>query len=114
MSGGWANSDRKARLPDDWPLLRQIVIERAGGRCEIVKRNGKRCWDKGTDVDHKVAGDDHSLANLQLICPWHHQRKSSREGNAAKAVSLNALKRPPEPPPGLIAGPPTPTKFKGF
>lgn len=114
MSGGWEGSDRKSRLPDDWPLLRQIVIERAGGRCEVVKRNGKRCWDKGTDVDHKVAGDDHSIQNLQLICEWHHKRKSSREGNAAKALLLGALKRPPEAPPGTITGTPTPTQYKGF
>ena len=114
MSGGWQGSDRKSRLPADWPLLRRVVIERAGGRCEVIKKNGKRCWDDAVDVDHIVAGDDHSLAALQGICAWHHKRKSSREGNAAQAVTRNALKRAPEAPPGLIAGPPTPTQFKGF
>lgn len=114
MSGGWANSDRKSRLPADWPLLRRVVIERAGGRCEVIKRNGRRCWDDGVDVDHKVAGDDHSLANLQLICIWHHKRKSSREGNEAKALLRGQLKRAPEAPPGRIEGTPTPTQFKGF
>lgn len=112
MSGGWASSNRKSRLPADWPARRKAVLERCGGRCEVIKKNGKRCWDAATEVDHIIAGDDHS--QLQGICTWHHRRKSSREGNAAQAVSRNALKRPPEAPPGLIAGPPTPTQFKGF
>jgi 5-methylcytosine-specific restriction protein A len=89
-------------------------MERCGGRCEVIKKNGKRCYDKATDVDHIEHGDDHSPENLQGICDWHHKRKSSREGNAAQAVTRNALKRPPEAPPGAIAGPPTPTKFQGF
>lgn len=114
MSGGWEGSDRKSRLPDDWPLLRRIVIERAGGRCEVIKRNGKRCWDDGTDVDHKVAGDDHSLSNLQLLCAWHHARKSSREGNAAQAAQRAVLKYPIETHPGVIQGPPRPPANKGF
>lgn len=114
MSGGWAGSDRKSRLPDDWPLLRQVVIERAGGRCEAHKKDGRRCWDDGTDVDHKVAGDDDSLANLQLLCTWHHRQKSSIEGNAAKAALRAQLKHPVEAHPGIIQGPPRPPANKGF
>jgi 5-methylcytosine-specific restriction protein A len=89
-------------------------MERCGGRCEVIKKNGSRCWDSAKDVDHIEHGDDHSLANLRGICEWHHKRKSSREGNAAKALLLGALKRPPEPSPGVITGTPTPTKYKGF
>lgn len=114
MSGGWVGSDRKSRLPADWPLLRRIVRERSGGRCEVIKKNGKRCWDAGTDVDHKIAGDDHSLANLQLLCAWHHSRKSSREGNEAQAAQRAVLRRPVEPVPGAITGPPRPPANKGF
>jgi len=114
MSGGWAGSDRKSRLPEDWPLLRQAVMDRAGGRCEAIKKSGRRCWDKGTDVDHKVAGDDHSLANLQLLCTWHHARKSSREGNEAQAALRAMLRHPVEQHPGVITGPPRPPKNKGF
>ena len=114
MSGGWANSDRKSRLPADWPLLRQVVMERCGGRCETVKKNGKRCWDKATQVDHVIPGDDHSLANLAGICDWCHARKSSREGNAAQAAQRELLKYPVEPHPGVIQGPPRPPKNKGF
>lgn len=114
MSGGWADSDRKSRLPADWPLLRRIVRERSGGRCEVIKANGKRCWDDATDCDHITAGDDHSLSNLQDICAWHHRKKSSAEGNAAKAALRATLKHPVETHPGIIQGPPGPPKNKGF
>lgn len=112
MSGGWASSDRKSRLPADWPARRKAVLERCGGRCEVIKKNGKRCWDTATEVDHIIAGDDHS--QLQGICTWHHRRKSSREGNEAQAALRAQLKHPVETHPGIIQGPPRPPKNKGF
>ena len=114
MSGGWAGSDRKSRLPADWPLLRRIVRDRSGGRCEVIKKNGRRCWDAATDCDHIVPGDDHSLSNLRDICTWHHRQKSSAEGNAAKAAYRAQLKHPVETHPGVITGPPRPPANKGF
>lgn len=102
MSGGWelaeGKASRKSRLPDDWQALRKIVIERAGGRCEILMRSGKRCHDPGTDVDHVKAGDLHDLSNLQLLCRWHHGQKTAREANAARTPRTN--KHPGEKHPG--------------
>lgn len=90
MSGGWAGSDRRARLPDDWEDRRAAVKARAGGRCEYIifpRRGGYfRCGAEGADADHIDRGDDHSLGNLRWICPPHHRHKSSSEGNAAKAA----------------------------
>ncbi len=81
-------------------------------------RSGKRCRDKATEVDHVVAGDDHSLANLRGICSWHHQRKSSREGAAASAARQAAitakLTRKPETHPGTLSGVPVPLTRQGF
>lgn len=99
MAGGWERNtpDRKSRLPENWADLRRQVEARAGGRCEIVKGNGKRCWDRGTDCDHIVRSDtDHSLENLQWICTWHHQRKTSAEANAAQAGKRPTSKHPGE------------------
>jgi hypothetical protein len=87
-------------------------MERCGGRCEVIKKNGQRCWDKATDVDHIVAGDDHS--QLQGICTWHHAKKSSAEGNAAQAALRAMLKHPVERHPGIITGLPRPPANKGF
>lgn len=81
---GWVGSDRKSRLPDDWSAIRKRVRARAHYMCEArdVQPDGTvtSCPNPGRDVDHVVAGDDHSLSNLQLLCTWHHRRKSSSEG----------------------------------
>lgn len=100
MSGGWAGSDRGARLPADWPWRRAQVQKRAGGRCErkIPGRNGGtfRCSAPGTDCDHIIPGDDHRLENLEWLCGRHHDIKSSAEGNAAKAAKKAQGRRQPE------------------
>lgn len=105
-SGGWKGSDRKSRLPSNWVGLTGIVRQRAGGRCEMTepfKEGGlvKRCWRRGRDVDHIVAGDDHSLQNLQLLCPYHHGKKSAMEGVEARKKA--PAKRDPEAHPGSKA-----------
>ena len=108
------SSDRKSRLPANWRQLRAVVLERCGGRCEVVKKSGVRCWDKATDVDHIVAGDDHSLSNLRGICDWHHKRKSSQEGVEARRAKRSVLRREPEAHPGLLKVPLAPPPNKGF
>ncbi len=95
----WEGSDRAARLPRDWRERRAKVLERDGHRCTVLMRNGSRCRDRATEVDHIVPGDDHRLDNLRAICAWHHARKSSAEGNAAR-TRLSSY-REPERHPGL-------------
>lgn len=101
MSGQWAGSDRRERLPANWAELREAVMRRAGGRCEAIKSSGQRCPNGGRDCDHIQAGDDHSLSNLQWLCIWHHRAKSSAEGNDAQAVVRAKLRRPGRRHPGL-------------
>lgn len=109
----WHGSDRKSRLPVDWERLRKVVLQRCGMRCQWVE-DGFRCHNTATDVDHIVAGDDHSLANLQGLCNPHHLIKTAKETNEARA-KIKALGRlPEEPQPGIIDGPPRPTERKGF
>lgn len=52
------------------------------------------CSGVGTDCDHIVEGDDHSLANLQWLSNPCHKRKTQNDGQA--------WKRRPESPPGLL------------
>jgi 5-methylcytosine-specific restriction protein A len=80
---GWESSNRKRRLPRDWHRLRAIVLRNANHQCEVIEE-GKRCPNNATDVDHIIAGDDHSIGNLRAICTQHHKVKSSHEGNAAR------------------------------
>lgn len=100
MSGGWQRSTRKARLPSNWRALRAEAHRRNPRHiCHICGRPG------GDALDHKQAGDDHSLDNLDWAHdqtpPYCHRYKSSREGNDARPRA----QRPPEPHPGLLNPP---------
>ncbi len=99
MTGRWADSDRRERLPPNWSALVAAVKQRAGGRCEWRLKSGARCPRRGTDVDHRRRGDDHRLTNLQLLCVKHHKDKTAREAAAARATKKVAgkLKAAPHP-----------------
>lgn len=75
----WSSSDRKYRLPEDWPYRRSFVLRRDGYRCQLGLAG---CLEAANEVDHIVRGDDHSAENLQAVCIICHAKKSSAEGNA--------------------------------
>jgi 5-methylcytosine-specific restriction protein A len=77
-------SDRKERLPSDWSTRRVRVLRRDSYRCQARDSLGVVCGEPANQVDHIVPGDDHDLDNLQSLCRWHHARKSSAEGHAAR------------------------------
>ncbi|WP_430517304.1 HNH endonuclease [Glutamicibacter creatinolyticus] len=118
----WSTSSRREELPDNWPELRSIVIHRASGRCEARHKSGRRCWDKGTDVDHirpHAEGGSDELSNLQLLCQWHHGRKSSAEGGRGFQRNYQKLKaltvREAEKHPGVVdAAVAVPRANRGF
>jgi len=87
------NTDRKDRLPSDWVKRRAIVLKRDGHRCV-------ECGKPANQVDHIIAGDDHSFENLRALCRECHGKKSSAEGHAARSKKYS--KRPPEKHPGYI------------
>jgi 5-methylcytosine-specific restriction enzyme A len=73
------NHNRQRRLPTDWNTRRNVVLRRDKHTCYV-------CGEKNaTEVDHVINNDDHSLENLKAICRQCHQKKTSREGNQAKA-----------------------------
>lgn len=80
MADGWKNSNRRSRLPSNWAALRTKVFRLKGSQCHAERMDGTRCKDPATDIDHIVAGDDHSINNLQPLCSYHHASKSGREG----------------------------------
>lgn len=96
MSGGWANSDRRARLPSGWAKLRAEILAR-DPICKVCHvRPSAFC-------DHiKAKTDDHRPEGLQGLCGPCHDQKSAREGaEAAKASPRPGRARPEEPHPGL-------------
>lgn len=81
----WSTSDRRQRLPSDWPSIRKRIWRRDQGLCQVKLpgQRGRRCLQPASDVDHIEPGDDHRDENLQCICDWHHTKKSSSEGGLA-------------------------------
>ena len=98
----WETSDRRSRLPADWPAIVGRVKLKAQGRCQARLPSGKRCPRVGVDVDHVIPNDDHSLRNLRLLCEHHHDKKSSREGFEARQAFKQSKYRPREDHPGTI------------
>jgi len=100
LSGRWEGSDRLDTLPPDWAARRAAVWDRDGGLCRWPDSASGVCGAPGSDVDHIDDRDNHDLTNLQVLCSWHHNRKSSRQGNAARWQHRD--RRPTESHPGMI------------
>ncbi len=99
MSGGWQGSNRREELPPDWyTRIRPRIIRRDRGECQWRMAVGGICGEPGTDVDHRGDPGDHRDENLQLLCPRHHKRKSSAEGNAARRPRPSRLRKPEQHP----------------
>lgn len=103
MSGAWRGSRRHGQLPKNWADIRKVVKARAGGRCEKLLPSGARCPRRGTDADHVTDPDNHDPSALEWTCSYHHGKKSSQEGAAAKAKTAALWKRQPEGHPGTTS-----------
>jgi 5-methylcytosine-specific restriction protein A len=66
---------RRDRLPADWNTRRIVVLNRDKYICYLCDDDSV----KATDVDHVVAGDDHSLTNLKAAHRWCHQVKTGND-----------------------------------
>jgi 5-methylcytosine-specific restriction endonuclease McrA len=99
-----SQSARASRLPADWSTRRVRVLRRDGYKCQARDSLGVMCGAPANQVDHIQHGDNHELDNLQSLCRWHHARKSSAEGAAARRPRPRQ-RREPEPHPGMIPSP---------
>lgn len=61
-----------------WQKIRQAVIARDSGLCQICVKRGLTV--PGTDVDHvNNDGDDNELTNLVLLCHECHSLKTAQD-----------------------------------
>lgn len=97
----WDTSDRKDRLPPDWPDIRRAVKARARGRCQANPHDPK-CPGWGSDADHITPGDDHSMDNLQWLSGACHWAKTNRETAARNRARKAAKLKPTEQHPGRL------------
>ena len=93
----WAGSTRSSRLPKNWNSLRLFILRRDRWRCQM---NLDGCLSEATDVDHIVAGDNHSSDNLRAVCRSCHKKKTSAEAQSAQAKKRASRYRPRERHPG--------------
>lgn len=100
MTGGWAGSTRRDTLPPDWTARRLACLIRDGYRCQWRIGGGRLCGKPANQVDHIRRNGGDSLGNLRALCASHHAKKSSVEGNAAKAARRASRLRTPERHPG--------------
>lgn len=102
MSGGWGGSNRRERLPANWPALRAKQLKADGYRCTWRLPSGKRCPRPATEVDHKYEKVDDD-SNLQSLCADHHARKTSIAAHRFKAAQKRKRYREPEAHPGTLS-----------
>ena len=60
-----------------WELLRQVVLDRAGWRCQACGRAGRMEVDHVRPLRH--GGEPYALDNLQALCGGCHKAKSNAE-----------------------------------
>lgn len=71
-------------MPSDWARhIRPSILDRDGHMCTMVD-DGVPCVMVAREVDHIGDRDDHRPENLRAVCEWHHARRSSAQGNAAR------------------------------
>lgn len=97
------HSARTVPLPPNWKTeIRPRVLARDGHACQWqISKDGTKCGQPATDVDHIDDPADHSDANLQSLCGPHHHRKSAGQGAKAMHARRIPRQRPGEPHPGL-------------
>lgn len=97
----WSTSDRRHRLPPDWPALKAHTRKRAGNRCE-AHHHHPRCDGTGQEADHITPGDDHTPDNLQWLNAHCHKFKTAAESAARNSQAAELRKRPAEDHPGRL------------
>lgn len=99
MSHNWHTSKRPEH-PPGWKHTRALVVSKAGGLCQATPP----CPYPGTAVDHiqnLAQNGNHDLANLQLLCTWHHKEKTAKEAAVARKPRQRET-RPQQKHPGII------------
>jgi len=96
----WSN-ERSKIYNARWRKLREYVLRRDNGLCQMCRTEGK--ITSGNEVDHikplSQGGEPYNPDNLAVICTRHHRLKSQAEsmGKDFMARGCNASGIPNDP-----------------
>jgi hypothetical protein len=81
---GLAETDTRPRSRHIPAAVRRAVHQRDGGRCTFVDAQGRRCTERQRLEYHHAGrtwaqGGDHSVGNVQLVCPPHNRYLAEQE-----------------------------------
>ncbi|SHN24622.1 HNH endonuclease [Streptomyces yunnanensis] len=80
---GWKRTSSSREGRGDWSRLRPFAWRRDCGLCQHIRYDtGLPCLAAGAVVDHIVPisqGGSTALDNLQVMCEYHHTRKTALE-----------------------------------
>lgn len=98
----WENN-RPTHVPTK---IRDAAIFQAGGRCTAKMRDGSRCIEttnlEADEITQWFPGRNLTVNDIQILCGWHHNKKTQGEARAARAkLPPRTTTRPPEAHPGL-------------
>lgn len=95
-----SSSRRTVPLPAGWGRVAFAVLARDPqcryGQCGLEDEPVMICGQPSTQVDHIGQAWDHRPEMLRGICEPHHLKRSSAQGNAARARQRSLRYRPPE------------------
>lgn len=81
--------DAKTYGDPEYRRNRPLALRRAGGRCENLLDDGKRCGSRdGVQVDHIIPvtrHGNHRLENLRCLCKQCHSKKTAQEGGGYRS-----------------------------
>lgn len=73
----------------EWHLIRRAIKQRAGGQCEYVYANGRRCTQSKTLECHHVTYKrfrKEASCDLLCLCSLHHKKIHGKLGEATHAT----------------------------
>ncbi|MGW5735720.1 MULTISPECIES: HNH endonuclease [Streptomyces] len=90
MAHNWGDrsGDREALRGIGWTSTRATVWHRDNGLCQHIRYDtGLPCYLTGDAVDHikpLSLGGLSIASNLQVLCRWHHNKKTAQEAADAR------------------------------
>lgn len=98
----WDNN-RPTHVPTK---IREAALKKAGWQCTARMKDGTRCTERypleADEITPWYPGRILTENDIQILCGWHHNKKTQGEAAAARArLPRRTNRHPPEAHPGM-------------